>query len=414
MPALPRDPGFDGLFAFRADPYGFVSERCRRLQVDAFETRIGLQRTICLSGAEAAALFYDTDRFERAASLPGWIGAVLFGKGGVQGLDGEAHRYRKAMYLQVTSPERIARLVELVAEVAEARIERWAAAERVVLYDEFQSIFCEATCGWAGVPLPAADVDRRAADMSTLFQWATSIGPKHWWARWVRVRLERWIAGLVDDVRGGRRRLPEGCAVDVVLRHRDLRGEPLDTHTAAVEILNVIRPTIAVAVFAVFGALALERHPECRDRLGDAAYREWFALEVRRFFPFFPVIAARVRTDFEWKGYDFPRGRRALFDVFGTNHDPRVWDAPESFRPERFREHVIGPFEYVPQGGGDTATNHRCPGERIAIELVKLTSQFLAERIDYRVPEQNLDVDRSRTPALPHSGFVVTNVAPRV
>ena len=61
-----------------------------------------------------------------------------------------------------------------------------------------------------------------------------------------------------------------------------------------------------------------------------------FVQEVRRFFPFFPAVAGRVRETFEWRGYRFDRGTHVMLDLHGTNHDSRVWREPDAFRPERF------------------------------------------------------------------------------
>jgi fatty-acid peroxygenase len=45
---------------------------------------------------------------------------------------------------------------------------------------------------------------------------------------------------------------------------------------------------------------------------------------------------------------------------------------------------------------------------------MKMTADFLVQRIAYDVPEQDLRVDMSRLPALPRSGFVISNVSPQV
>lgn len=131
---------------------------------------------------------------------------------------------------------------------------------------------------------------------------------------------------------------------------------------------------------------------------------------VRRFYPFFPAVAARVRRDFEWQGYPFPQGQRVLQDLYGTNHDPRAWDPPGAFQPERFRSWEENPFTFIPQGGGDHLVNHRCPGEWITVALMKVGVGFLAGGMAYEVPEQDLRIDRRRLPALPRSGFVISNV----
>src|SRR3546814_15123713 len=76
----------------------------------------------------------------------------------------------------------------------------------------------------------------------------------------------------------------------------------LSLHVAAVEILNVIRPIVAVGVYITFVAHALHQFPECRRKVeagDDTSYTEMFVQEVRRFYPFFPAVAALVRREFE-------------------------------------------------------------------------------------------------------------------
>nr|WP_281429914.1 cytochrome P450 [Sulfitobacter faviae] len=61
-----------------------------------------------------------------------------------------------------------------------------------------------------------------------------------------------------------------------------------------------------------------------------------FRARGRRLYPFFPAVAARVKSDFEWRGHRFPKGYRVLLDLYGTNTDARSWDAPQEFRPSGF------------------------------------------------------------------------------
>ena len=116
-------------------------------------------------------------------------------------------------------------------------------------------------------------------------------------ARLARRRLERWAANLISSVRNSRFLPPTGSALEVIAAHRDRDGRVLPPKAAAVELLNILRPTVAVAVWATFGALALHRLPAWRSRVapGSAADREAFSQEVRRYFPFAPFVSARVR-----------------------------------------------------------------------------------------------------------------------
>lgn len=412
MPKIPRDKGLDSTLALSLDPYRFIAKRCRRHGADLFQTRILLQKTICMTGPETAELFYSPERFLRHGAPPRRVEKTLFGKGGVQGLDDEAHRHRKQMFMSLMAPERIAQLTEMSADKWRNFAAKWASKPPVVLYDELREMLTRTVCAWSGVPLEESEIGRRTKDLTALFEYAGNSGPKHWRARLARKRANHWIKKLVQEIRAGHFHPPETSAAYVIAIHRDPNGQRLDAGVAAVELLNVLRPTVAVAVYITFVAHALHEHPECRQKLQESEdeYSDAFVQEVRRYYPFFPSVVARVRRDFEWNGYRFPQGTRTVLDLYGTNHDPRTWEAPEQFRPERFRQRDPGPFDFIPQGGGDHHRHHRCPGEWIAIELMKVAANFLARRMAYEVPPQDLQIDYSRLPALPRSGVILSDV----
>lgn len=410
--AMPRDPAPESTIRVLREGYRYVTNRCEELGSDVFEARILLRRTICMRGAEAARLFYDEERFRRRGAAPRRVRKTLFGEGGVQGLDGVVHRARKAAFLSLMTPEGITRLEDGVAAQWEASMRDWETAPRVVLSREVERIFCRAVCEWAGVPLPAREVDRRTRELVALFESPAAIGPRYWRGRIARRRSDAWLARLVEQVRAGRRDAPAGGALRTFAEYREPDGTRLPARVAAVELLNVLRPTVAVSRFVTFGALALHDHPETRAALlhGGGNATERFVQEVRRYYPFFPAVAARVRRTFTWNGLRFPKGRRVLLDLYGTNHDPRIWPQPEVFRPERFETWDGSPYTLIPQGAGDHQAGHRCAGEWLTIALTKTAVEMLTRRMTYRVPPQDLSVRLSRMPAAPASGFVVTDV----
>ena len=99
-----------------------------------------------------------------------------------------------------------------------------------------------------------------------------------------------------------------------------------------------------------------------------------------------------------------------LLDLYGTNRDPALWDQPDQFRPERFQHWQENAFDFIPQGGGDHRTNHRCAGEWLTMRLMKRSLNFLVHRLDYQVPEQDLSFSLARFPTLPKSRFRITQV----
>jgi fatty-acid peroxygenase len=100
-----------------------------------------------------------------------------------------------------------------------------------------------------------------------------------------------------------------------------------------------------------------------------------------------------------------------LLDLYGINHDERIWDAPDEFRPQRFLRWDGNAFEFVPQGGGDHLHHHRCPGEWLTVELMRQSLEFFTKDIRYSVPPQDLAIDTRRLPALPASKMILSEVS---
>jgi fatty-acid peroxygenase len=130
-----------------------------------------------------------------------------------------------------------------------------------------------------------------------------------------------------------------------------------------------------------FGSVG-PRH--ARARLAHKRSERWVRELVRdvraarRQPPAGSALGARVERPFVWRGHRFPEGRLVLLDVYGTDHDPKVWPDPDVFDPGRFLGVEPGRFAFVPHGGGDPATGHRCAGERVAVELLKGAVRVLA------------------------------------
>lgn len=415
MRDIPSDRGLDSTLALVREGYCFISNRCDRYQTEIFQTRLLLEKAICFRGEEAAKVFYDTSKFSRHQAAPKRVQKTLLGEGGVQGLDGEAHRQRKQIFMSLMTPEHMAELTELTRQQWQAAAQKWQNRDRIVLFYEANEVLCRAVCAWSGVPLLESEVEQRTKDMAAMIEGSGGIGLRYWHAKQGREQSEKWIGNLLDRIRSGQLDVPENTAAHAFAWHRDADGNLLDRHVAAVDLLNVLRPTVAIARYIVFAALALHEHPECKPKLqADAEYRKFFTQEVRRYYPFFPFAAARTRHAFDWQDYHFPEDTKVLLDLYGTNRDPHLWDNPDAFEPERFQHWDGSPFNFIPQGGGDHYQNHRCAGEWITIQIMEMTLDFLVNSITYDVPEQNLEMTLARMPAIPKSRFVINHVQPKI
>lgn len=412
MSAIPRDKNLDSTRALLREGYTFISTRCERYQSDIFETRIMLAKAICMMGEEAAREFYAPGRFTRKRALPKPTLWLLQDQGAAQVLDKEAHRSRKQMLMSLMSPASIGHLSDLVAEEWRSRVSRWQDMKEIVLHQEVEGILCRAVCTWAGVPLSEGEASMRTREFAAMIEGAGAVGLRNWRGMALRRQTERWARGAVERLRSGEVRASEQSAVHTIAWYRGPDGKLLDTPTAAVELINLLRPTVAIARYITFGALALHDHPQCRERIltDDGEYLQFFVQEVRRYYPFFPVVAGRVLREFEWRGRRFERDEWVILDLYGTNHDSRIWQEPQRFQPERFRYWDESPYSFIPQGGGGHMANHRCAGEWITIELMKTAMRLLTGEMSYQVPQQDLRIDLSRMPAIPNSRFRIGDV----
>ena len=94
--------------------------------------------------------------------------------------------------------------------------------------------------------------------------------------------------------------------------------------------------------------------------------------------------------DTEIGGYRIPAGTQVLGNIYSIHHDPRYWDAPHEFIPERFLPQEDGSMSpaltgpaYIPFGTG----HRRCPGRRFAETTVWLHITRMLHRLRFETPE---------------------------
>lgn len=407
MARIPRHGRGDQTLKMLSQGYEFITRGCERLGTDVFETSLLFEPTICMRGEAAAELFSDEQRFTREGAAPTRLKRTLFGDGGVQGMDGETHRERKAIFMGLMTPERLTALRDdFVARWLE-RTSDWEGEDQIVLHDQAGRLLTESVYAWAGLPLETNEVATHLMAHRGMIVGAPGVGHRYVWGRAGRRWMEAWVADQVSRVREGQFAAAEGSALQAFAG-----AESLDTGAAAVEIINVLRPTIAADRYVTFVGLALHQHPQWRSVIAqadDATVRA-FVQEVRRTTPFFPFTAARVRENFTWQGLEFREGQRVLLDLFATNLDARIWPDPTRFMPERHLHGEPSPYALIPQGAGDHHQGHRCAGEWLTVDVMQAAARLIAGAMAYHVPDQDLSIGRGRIPALPRTGLVMTDV----
>jgi fatty-acid peroxygenase len=392
------------LHLWRSGYRALPEERSRHDGADIFEASMLGRRAVVVRGREGARVFYDPSVVAREGAVPAPLANLLFGRGAVHGLDGEAHAQRKAMFLEILDPARVAPLAAAIGRDLQRRVLGWPGRD-VLVFDELVEVYGAAVLAWAGIdcqPDRARRLSHQLAAIVDGFGGAGTAYPRAWWAR---IRADRWARQLVEAVRGGALAAGSGTPLQLIATGP---GRDLDPQVAGVELLNLLRPTVAIAWPGTFAALALTEHPQWRPLLqGDQAgdRRTAFGHEVRRTCPFVPGLVARVCEPAQIEGIRIEPGDLLVLDVPATNNDPRTWHEPQEFLPERFADWEPDPYGYVPQGGGEARTGHRCPGEPLTVRVLAETSGVLAE-LDYDTVGP-VSYDPSRIPTLPGGGLVI-------
>lgn len=344
------------------DGYAAVDlDRRARRGGPTYVTRLLGRRAVVLGDLGGLDLFYDESLVRRRDAVPPPLAWLLFGRGALHARDGEPHRERKERVLGWLDPASTAAIAREVGDGLADALDGVRTRE-VDLHPLLVRLLGPAVIAWAGIEVDAHVARRMSAELARVvdgFGFAGLAYPRAWVAR---VRTDRWMRGLLREVREGRRTPPSGSLLAEVAG----AGWPEDLRGSAVMLGNVLRPTVAVAWLAAAAVEEVARSDAgTRRRLvEDPARRAAFAEAVRRGAPFVPVLAGRARR---WTrvgdgrsgplGIAVRPGDLLVLDVHGLDHrDVAGSDGcPVS----------------VPQGGGP-ATGHRCPGE-------SLTAQVLGE-----------------------------------
>ena len=113
-------------------------------------------------------------------------------------------------------------------------------------------------------------------------------------------------------------------------------------------------------------------------------FTERVALEAMRLYSPAYVIGREAIVDCAIAGYRVPRGTTLLISQWVVHRDPRFWDEPDLFRPERWGEERIRTmpkFAYFPFGGGPRV----CIGQQFAMMELVLILATIAQKFRFRL-----------------------------
>ncbi|CAA0841009.1 cytochrome P450- family 81- subfamily D-polypeptide 2 [Striga hermonthica] len=128
-------------------------------------------------------------------------------------------------------------------------------------------------------------------------------------------------------------------------------------------------------------------------------YLQHIISETFRLFPTAPLLVPHeASADCTIGGYHIPRGTILMANAWAIHRDPKIWDDPTSFIPERFEAAEVGPTKLMPFGLG----RRSCPGMGLAQRVVGLTLASLIQGFDWqRVDEALVDLTEGTGLSMP-------------
>ncbi|XP_057794405.1 cytochrome P450 81Q32-like [Salvia miltiorrhiza] len=137
--------------------------------------------------------------------------------------------------------------------------------------------------------------------------------------------------------------------------------------------------------------------------IAELPYLRCVINETLRMFPAGPLLIPHESSDeCVVGGYRVPAGTMLLVNAWAMHNDPKNWDEPREFRPERF-EKLDGyrdGFRLMPFGAG----RRGCPGEPLAVRMVGLGLGTLIQCFDWeRLGKELVDMSEGAGLSMPRA-----------
>lgn len=342
--------------------------------------------------------------FSRVRRVFGW---------GLLSADGEQWRKERRLSAPGFHRERIAGYGRIMSDYAAELTAEWQDGETRDMYVDMRNIAAKVVARALFDEDVAGDVDAISTAMEDLLGGITErmlhplVAPDWLPTRKVRRyrravgRIDRLVERFMDQHREDLEQ--RGTLLAMLMQARDENGEALSDQQIrddAVTLFIAGHDTTATALS--WTLYLLTQHPQWQEELQTLVDEvlegrppqaadlpalqkiEWTVRESMRLYPPVSLVARQTVEDCEIGGYPIAAGSLIYISPWAMHRDPRWFEAPEAFRPERWAdglESKLPRHVYMPFSGGPRT----CIGDRFAMmEACILLSAFLQKfRFEY-------------------------------
>jgi cytochrome P450 len=364
---MPLPPGPKGLDAYGFFGRGSVSRAVQFLQetaktygpVSCFRV---LNQQICLiDDAELIKQVLVTDQGRYVRDNGALILRELVGDGLLTS-DEPRHKERRRVMQPAFHRAQIGSYAEAMVRETERACTRWQEADRIDIGAEMKRL----TLNIVGAALFGVDFGESATRVAEILQRAIR--------RSARISLllplmepllvgyrrkrpdspsvffrqeRRELEAIVAPILARRQRQRENDVVSLLL---DYGMSEQDVTNEVITLVLAGHETTATALTWAWYLIA--RNPEVEQRLQDPDYASIVFSEALRLYPPALAFGRRPTEDVELGGYTIPARTSVIVSPYITHRNPRYFDRPSEFLPERWADADVPKFAYFPFGGG--------------------------------------------------------------
>ncbi|XP_070006352.1 geraniol 8-hydroxylase-like [Nicotiana sylvestris] len=228
--------------------------------------------------------------------------------------------------------------------------------------------------------------------------------------------FDQVIEKRVEDRASGMKKT--GDFLDVLLDQCEEEGSGFDRQTIKPLILDLfLAGSDTSAITTEWAVAELLRNPQKLQKLREEIlqqigterpvkesdidklpYLQAVVKEVIRLHPAAPLLLPhKAQEDTEIFDFIVPKNSQVLVNAWAIERDPKYWEKPLEFMPERFINSSVDykgrDFEYIPFGAG----RRICPGMPLAIRMVNLMLASIVQPFSWKLPKgmapENLDME---------------------
>ena len=407
VPPGPKGHLFGGnLLEFAGDPLGFLTG-CARGYGDVARLRFMGQTFHLFSHPDLIeyVLVKNNKNFRKSALLR--RNRRLLGDGLLLS-EGDFWRRQRRLAQPAFHRNRIAAYGEVMSSYAERTLDGWRNGREIDVHEEMMRLTLEIVAKTLFDADVAAEVGEIGGAMEvvledfarqrSLIRVPKSV-PTPGNVRFERAakKLDGIVSGIVRERRGSGE--PDrGDLLSMLMLAEDEDGGRMNDGQLRDEVMTLFlagHETTANALSWTFWLLS--RNPGAEAKLAEELegalggstptvedlprlpYTERVVKESMRLYPPAWNTAREAKTDCEVGGYPMPAGTTAMLSPWVMHRDPRYYEGPERFDPDRWTEAFEGElprFAYFPFGGGP----RMCIGMGFALTEARLILATVARR----------------------------------